>query len=104
MTVTIIGTPKEIAALVDELQERRTGSFASNMGAVTSAKIAGIGLRAEKLGDPAETTHKIAGHAVTTDMLADDPQPISDAEQRSLESRFPVFQDPERYVGAPQKP
>lgn len=65
-------------------------------GAITTAQLASYGPTAEKLGDPAG--HKIADYAVTADMLPDQQKHISDTEQRSLESRFPVFQDPERYI------
>ena len=61
MSITITGSPKEIAALVDELQERRilTGYLKSSpmtdfwkMDGITTDRIASCGPTAEKLGDP----------------------------------------------------
>ena len=46
---------------------------------------------------------KLADRGITSERMAADPQLISDTEQRSLESRFPVFADPERYVEEPRR-
>ena len=54
-------------------------------------------------GGGAGTMVEIASCGPTAGKLAD-PKPISDAEQRSLESRFPVFQNPGRYVEEHQIP
>lgn len=70
MSITITGSPKEIAALVDELQERRAENESraqvnrvmksfwedpvpqTGSRAITTDKIADYGPTAEKLGDP----------------------------------------------------
>ena len=73
MTVTIIGTPKEIAALVDELQERRDRSGAAYAEAVTSDRIAAYGPTDDKLGDPAANGNKIEQYLRSKDLTSADP-------------------------------
>ncbi len=74
--ITITGTPKEIAALVDELQGRRDRKDDSKVdqGALTADKMADTGY---KLGKPIPTDGKPADHAFTTDMLSETAERIA---------------------------
>jgi len=69
MKITIRGTPKEIAALVEEIQGRRETQNSRkasmpDIGLVltggTASELADAGPTAEKLGDPAASGDKIA--------------------------------------------
>ena len=101
---TVMAVKNGLRSIRREKHEERARRTLMKAKAITSDRIADYGPTAEKLGDPAASGNRIADRAVTTDMLADDPQPISDAEQRFLENRFPQFQDPGKHFEVRRTP